>query len=288
MKLLNLLIEERVKPSLSDFWDMVEIRLKMLQCKNKGDDAASNLPEWTKLIRIENIFRQCDKTCVYIMTTKEFRKDPVKVALFTLVNSPNSWEQYIESNAPSLKDHIKNMSRLGQTAFHGAYMVNAPRHVIMKSEAKFIEVVTQGIKDKLEPVEFHKLLLTIPGIADFMAHQVIINLQLCGHLNYDKSYVKLGPGSSKGLELLKMPVKEESLSEILKQIPDRIKKMTPKLTKEGSSMKAKPCDWNEETIENCLCIYQKMLKFRQTGKTKRVYTTKNTATSNYEAPGLYK
>ena len=285
MKLIMILQEEKIKASIKDFWDMVELRLKMLQNKSKE---IHDLPEWTKIIRIENIFRQCDKTCVFIMDQKDFKKDPVQVALFTIINSPNSWTIYKDSKANSLKDHVIKMSKDGMTAFHGAYMVNAPRNVVMNSEQQLKDVVADCIKQKLQPVEFHDALLKVPGIADFMAHQIVINLQLTGHLPYDPNYVKLGPGSSKGLKLLGLPEKEESLQILLKQIPDSVKKLTPKLTSDGSKANAKKCEWNLETIENCLCIYQKMLKFRQTGKTKRTYTTKNNATHSYNAPTFYK
>lgn len=63
MKLIMILQEEKIKASIKDFWDMVELRLKMLQNKSKE---IHDLSEWTKIIRIENIFRQCDKTCVFI------------------------------------------------------------------------------------------------------------------------------------------------------------------------------------------------------------------------------
>lgn len=285
MKLAMILQEEKIKASIKDFWDMVELKLKMLQNKSKEKH---DLPEWTKIIRIENIFRQCDKTCIFIMDQKDFKKDPVQVALFTIINSPNSWTIYKDSKAKSLKDHVIKMNKDGMTAFHGAYMVNAPRNVVMNSEQQLKDVVADCIKQKLQPVEFHDALLKVPAIADFMAHQIIINLQLTGHLPYDPNYVKLEPGSSKGLKLLGLPEKEESLKTLLDQIPDSVKKLTPKLSSDGLKANAKKCDWNLETIENCLCIYQKMLKYRQTGKTKRTYTTKNNATYSYDAPVFYK
>ena len=35
MKLIMILQEEKIKASIKDFWDMVELRLKMLQNKSK-------------------------------------------------------------------------------------------------------------------------------------------------------------------------------------------------------------------------------------------------------------
>ena len=76
MKLIMILQEEKIKASIKDFWDMVELRLKMLQNKSKEKH---DLPEWTKIIRIENIFRQCDKTCIFIMDQKDFKKIQFKL-----------------------------------------------------------------------------------------------------------------------------------------------------------------------------------------------------------------
>ena len=131
------------------------------------------------------------------------------------------------------------MNKDGMTAFHGAYMVNAPRNVVMNSEQQLKDVVADSIKQKLSPVEFHNALLKVAGIADFMAHQIVINLQLTGHLPYDPEYVKLGSGSSKGLKLLGLPEKEESLKTLLDQIPDSVKKLTPKLSSDGLKANAK-------------------------------------------------
>ena len=47
MKLIMILQEEKIKASIKDFWDMVELRLKMLQNKSKE---IHDLPEWTKII----------------------------------------------------------------------------------------------------------------------------------------------------------------------------------------------------------------------------------------------
>ena len=274
--------------SLKYFWYVVETRLKMFHNKmNPESPPYFNLPEWTNIIRIENIFRQTDRTSIFLQDQEEFREDPRSVVKFTLLNSPVSWAKYKTMAPDSLEAFvIELIDHQDQKAFHSAYLTMGSSAACRHSEYVLDDIISK-IHFHIKPSDLHSQLINARGIGDFLAHQIIVNLQLTGHIQYDSSYVALGTGSNKGLQFLKLPERLESLDFLFARIPESVRILTPVLSPLGLEKNCRPCIWTTETIENCLCIYQKVFNFELYGKSKRLYSKPNESTLGYVAPKFY-
>lgn len=255
------------------FYDFITLRLLMLA--NKTEKLHITFPVFCYNLRIENIFRQTDRTSMFLQDHEDF-KIPQNVALFTILNSPKNWLLCRNSDYYTIAEFVLNE----KPRFHSAYIINGVKKYLINGsnmEDKIIDIC-DNLNDKtLEDI--HVEFISVPGIGNFMAHQIIINLQLRGHLQYSDSYVKLGPGSKKGLKLLELKEKESSLTELLSEIKENelIQSLTPKAVINGY----KECTWTLETVENCLCIFQKMIKAMETNKCRRKYSNINTSTAPY-------
>ena len=258
-----------------NFKAIILTRLMMFYNKHHNNNFYK-LDQYTKELRIENIFRQLDKTSLFILQTDTI-KSGVDVGLFTCINNPNTFIKFKNSTHTSLTNFVNECRENKQKVFHSAYMTVGIVNVFKKQqEPLLISIINENLIDS-NPIKFHNALVKgVFGIGNFMAHQIIINLQLAGYVAYDETYVKLGPGSSAGLKILDLPNNINSV----KLLQDKIlqeKDILELIPKTANSL-AKPCEFTLETIENCLCIFQKMYKAQTNNNHKRKYKNHNNAT----------
>lgn len=247
--------------SIDGFWKYVEER-NDVWIKRFQDNEVEINPIFNN-IRIENVYRDLDKTTIYI---NEFiKKDITHLSLFQIFNNLNTWELLKQNNLITnlldlelIENFIFKKYEERHPLFTNAYL-NLQLVIFMKK--RYITKTIPEIKEKFSTnlQEFYNNVKSIVNFGSFTAYQLILNAANIGLIENDFNFVKLGPGARKGLDILfNINSEKLSTSECLKYIFEIIEKKPEHIKKLNDKDNLEVIEYTPEVIENILCAFQKM------------------------------
>jgi hypothetical protein len=266
---------------LDEFWRFVELRQDMFTQRMSGSP-----PPWTTDAtlakkRFTNVYRVADRVSQRLVRDALYTgdQDPSEIVfrslLFRIFNTESAWDALCEGigDVPSLYafdlrayGHILSRAVVaGRQIWSAAYMVcGVPVFGVEVGREKHMTYLTllsrmldarvpDRVATSTTPQAAHKILRSFPLVEDFLALQFTTDISYSTAVPWDDNqFVVLGPGSTRGLRKLGMPVSPLSL-EVLRDMQDDHLPSTFQWL--GGSRRLSLMD-----IQNCACEFSKVTK----------------------------
>lgn len=231
-----------------------------------------------------NVNREDDKVTKWILENWTYDKCPeyftFAIIVARIFNSPSTLDRLgqpmeIKEWLGMAEDTLDNMSLDGDTIWNGAYIVSTNGQKISKA-TYCIDLFKEVAEWHLDVVdncktlaEAHEALMSVRGLASFMAGQVVADLKCSeGHPLQDapdwNSFSAPGPGSLRGLKwFFEETVTAKNYHCKMQEAYDILDMELPEDIIDILSM---------QNLQNCFCEYDKFMRVTEgTGRSKRKY-----------------
>ena len=239
--------------------------------------------------RFCNVRRNDDRVTKWIHEhyLEKWRSEPrlwfalIVARLFNLPGTLSCIEKFVLPFKPeSMREYLHERAERGNN-FNAAYIVSTAGVKINKIDYVVDSILFPSWVQREEVAEFiadhetlnavHQRLMELPGLASFMAAQVVADLK---YANPDKWYdfytfAASGPGSKRGLNrVLGRPIDARMGEGLFREELAELRERTQRLLPSMGLITA-------QDIQNCLCEYDKYERARTgEGRPKQLYTPK--------------
>lgn len=276
--------------NLSLLWTYIRERNKVYTLKQKNVP-----PPWTndKILskyKFVNVFRTQDPGTLYVtkVLIPKYSHNPVNLLYNLLIYrtfnkietiSDLGYLSYKEIHPMCIFEKLSALNNRGVTTFTNAFTVHSFKfwdylpsnknlrvaHA-METYAERIEILYEDIMEKSDSKATYEILKTLPGIGEFLAYQISIDIGYWSKELFDEdTFVVAGPGARRGLSRLFPKHKKKDCSQLIKQLVEKHDWKRLEL----------PQPMNLMAMENCLCEISKYLKaYYKEGRPRVRYTPK--------------
>jgi hypothetical protein len=215
----------RLQPSpvFDTYWRFAAARQQVYQARLRGQ-----APPWTAdpilaSYRFTNCYRATDRVSQYLIKELVYRgdQDPIellfRIVLFRFFNRISTWQLLI-STLGELRwatfcidryDRVLTsaVSR-GERIYSAAYVIPSPRLGALRKHTNHLLLLQQMLRSRLHTkiqtsesmADAFQVLRSYPGLGDFLAYQLIIDINYSTLINFDEmDFVVPGPGAKDGI-----------------------------------------------------------------------------------------
>lgn len=212
-------MELHSSPILDTFFKFVVERHAIHQRRLAGQP-----PPWTTndvmaKYPFTNVFRVFDRGSQYVLHNvinvgdQSLTEQCFRVMLFRAFNKEETWE-YMEErlggvtwrnfDLQAYEEILVERNRQGYPLYNPAYIIPSPKLGGLTSPANHLRLIemmmTEGLPEQLKKLQHlqdaHGRIVLFPGMGDFMALQLLLDLNMTTHFGFSEDeWVALGPGS---------------------------------------------------------------------------------------------
>ncbi len=269
--------------NLRFFWNYVDERYLILHKRKQG-----HLPPWTedsilRKYKFTNVFRRDDPGTQFVLNkiipfyTEDIQNLLFNIILYRLFNKIETYELIGGQNHKKF-DKLEIRHALEETrhpVFTNAFIVSPYNFLkeegtkiarvvkLLELIAKDIPIVTEKIIRNRASEVTYSVLKSLPGIGEFLAYQICVDLGYYSHEFYDENkHVVAGKGALNGLNFLFPNSFKRHSTYLIKFLVDTQSYWLRRLSQSNSPLIRdygyKPL--NLMAVENCLCEISKYLK----------------------------
>lgn len=237
-----------------------------------------------------NVYRDLDKGTIYVKENILPHNNPedvlLNVVVYRLLNKPESYEiigGYTPVDEFDVDDVVQKLELWGEenTVFNSAYRIPGQRFVGSDSKIEnvfygivrddlleFIEDYTNGVihADSLRVA--HRTLTHLRGIGDFLAYELVTDLNYSLLDFAENDFVNVGPGAERGIELI-WPTVEHYVDKI-RYIVSYQEAMFEYYDLEFPYWEEKP-QLTMRDVEHSMCEFSKFWRVKHQGGSTRLY-----------------
>ncbi|HJV12565.1 MAG TPA: nucleotide kinase domain-containing protein [Propionibacteriaceae bacterium] len=234
----------RPTPVFDTYWRFAVARQQVYEARLRGDS-----PPWTNdpimaSHRFTNCYRAADRVSQYLISHVIYsgNQDPdevlFRILLFKFFNRVSTWELLravlgdlawrtfaFERYDQILTDAVSRREPI----YSAAYVIPSPRLGAQRKHTNHLRLLQQMLRDGLRyrlqasgsMSEAFQLLRRYPGLGDFLAYQLIIDINYSTLINFDEmDFVVAGPGARDGICKCFGPAARGIEAEIIRYMSD--------------------------------------------------------------------
>ena len=210
-------------PVFDTYWRFAAARQQVYQARLRGD-----APPWTAdpilaSYRFTNCYRAADRVSQYLIKEVIYRgdQDPAemlfRIVLFRFFNRISTWQLLISAlgeptwatfRIDRYDQVLTNAVSRGDRIYSAAYVIPAPRLGALRKHTNHLLLLQRmmcsglrkSIRTSVSMTDAFQVLRSYPGLGDFLAYQLIIDLNYSTLINFDEmDFVVPGPGAKDGI-----------------------------------------------------------------------------------------
>lgn len=231
------------------YWKFAALRQEIFFNRFNGLDFPWTSDEILKQYKFTNVYRASDRVSQYLIRNviynPELPDNPKEVLfrifLFKLFNKIETWELLVKNLGPltweeyqfDLYDKILSQAiNSGQTIYSAAYIIPSiqSRFGFQRKHRNHLKLIEMVMDDDTEEKlmetkkmqQAFEIIKQFPGLGDFLAYQLLIDVNYSEILNFSESeFVVPGPGAKGGISKCFESTGGLSEEEIIKLVTDR-------------------------------------------------------------------
>lgn len=232
-------------PVFESFWRFAAERHAIYQRRLAGIPAPWTEDPVLGEYRFTNVFRASDRVSQYLIRDVIYADDDVpaedvvfRIVLFRLFNKIDTWQLLtgelgpptLGSFEPAAASQVLARARAeGRCIYSSAYIIPprpgwpAPKHTGHLQLA--VDLLEDGLTERIESTadlgELFRLLRSVPGLGDFLAYQLAIDLCYSTVVHHDEDeFVIAGPGALDGLSKVFPRMDRGRAAEVIRALTD--------------------------------------------------------------------
>lgn len=207
------------------YWKFAVLRQEAFFNKVKGTPYP-----WTKdpiigKYKFTNAYRAADRVSQYLIKNVIYNNDLpsnpkevlFRILLFKLFNKIETWELlkstlgnpvYEEFNFKRFNDVLTKAMTAGKTIYSAAYIMPSVRFGYTRKHSNHLKLIehildtnaTERLMETKKMQQAFEIIKNFPGLGDFLAYQLLIDINYSNILNFSESeFVVPGPGAKGGI-----------------------------------------------------------------------------------------
>lgn len=229
------------------YWEFAFLRQEVFFNRIEGNSFPWSDDEIISKYKFTNVYRAADRVSQYLIRSVIYNTELpsssqevlFRILLFKLFNKIETWEllsshigrlTYETYEFEVYNDILNSALNAGETIYSAAYIMPSVKFGYSRKHSnhlKLIESILEG--DNLERLmeckkmqEAFEILKSFPGLGDFLAYQLLIDINYSNILNFSESdFVVPGPGAKGGISKCFANTGGLSNVEIIKFMTDR-------------------------------------------------------------------
>lgn len=210
---------------LSEFYDfLIERQQIYIRKELEEQDKPWTEDEVLQKYHFCNVHREFDSGTRFYIDEVCNTNDPeilfLRTIIYRILNNPDSFkdiESHIKGTRTNIHKIVNILRNRSETVFSSAYRIGGPNWT--NYEGKIGQMFYGTIRDNIiknpdiifkimyapSMEEAHEKLMTINGIGEFFAYEVVIDLNYLWFDFTENDFVSVGPGAKQGLNILSVP-----------------------------------------------------------------------------------
>jgi alpha-glutamyl/putrescinyl thymine pyrophosphorylase clade 1 len=231
-------------PVFETYWRFAAARQQVYQARVRGSP-----PPWTAdpilaLYRFTNCYRAADRVSQYLIKEVIYRgdQDPVellfRIVLFRFFNRISTWQLLTSAlgeptwatfRIDRYDQVLTDAAARSQRIYSAAYVIPSPRLRALSKHTNHLLLLQQmmrsGLRKRIQTsasmADAFQVLRSYPGLGDFLAYQLIIDINYSTLINFDEmDFVVPGPGAKDGIYKCFGPGSRGFEAEIIRYMSD--------------------------------------------------------------------
>jgi len=210
-------------PVFDTYWRFAAARQQVYQARLRGDAPPWTLDPILASYRFTNCYRASDRVSQFLIKEVIFcgDQDPAEVlfriVLFRFFNRISTWQLLISAlGEPTWATfRIDRYDRVltsaisrGERIYSAAYVIPSPRLDALHKHTNHLlllqHMMRSGLRHSIQTsasmADAFQVLRSYPGLGDFLAYQLIIDINYSALINFDEmDFVVPGPGAKDGI-----------------------------------------------------------------------------------------
>ncbi|MFZ6731265.1 nucleotide kinase domain-containing protein [Undibacterium sp. Ji42W] len=267
--------------AFDSYWRFAKLRQDVFFARINGEKAPWSTDPIINQYKFTNAYRASDRVSQYLIRDVIYKDELAiedgffRIILFKLFNKIETWQLLERELGPirwssyRYSDYNRVLSRAmaSKTTIYSAAYIMASGHAIFKvekkhqSHLKLLELMlTDCLPERLVACKSMKqafeLLLSYPLIGDFLAYQLVTDINYSGLTNFSEmEFTMPGPGARDGIRKCFSSLGGLSEIEIIKQMADRQEYEFERLGLEFKNLWGRPLQLID--IQNVFCEVDK-------------------------------
>jgi 5-hmdU DNA kinase, helical domain len=222
---LIMVADRRLRPTqvFDTYWRFAAARQEVYQARLRGDAGPWTADPILATYRFTNCYRAADRVSQYLIKEVIYRGNPdadevlFRILLFRFFNRITTWELLVSALGEltwarfrlDRYDAVLNQAfSRGERIYTAAYIIPPPNCGALRKHTNHLQLLEQMLHGGLHRIlegrasmrEVFDVLRGYPGIGDFLAFQLLIDINYSTVIDFDEmDFVVAGPGARDGL-----------------------------------------------------------------------------------------
>jgi alpha-glutamyl/putrescinyl thymine pyrophosphorylase clade 1 len=226
------------------YWRFAAARQQMYQARLRGDPRPWTTDPIMTSYRFTNCYRAADRVSQYLISNVIYSgsQDPdevlFRILLFKFFNRISTWEMlrsalgdlaWATFQLQCYNTVLNDAISCGEPIYSAAYMIPSPQLGARRKHTNHLlllrRMLSEGLTDRLQACgsmsDAYQLLRRYPGLGDFLAFQLIIDINYSTLINFSElDFVVPGPGARDGIYKCFGPGSRSIEAEIIRYMSD--------------------------------------------------------------------
>jgi hypothetical protein len=210
-------------PVFDTYWRFAEARQSVYMARLRGEPAPWTTDVVLSQYRFTNCYRAADRVSQYLLTDVIYDGDQAwdevffRTVLFKFFNRVSTWRLLVSTGeTPSWVGYrFENLDRVltehfsaGERLYSAAYVIPPPRFGEVRKHRNHLRLIEmmmasdipERVREAPCMADAFRILRSLPAFGDFLAFQLIIDLNYAAELRFDEmDFVVAGPGARDGI-----------------------------------------------------------------------------------------